>query len=225
MREEEVELLSHLLCAIGIVRPAVPICAYIIFSYPICAYIYYIFQTMECRCLVWFCLSKFSNMSTSKGQEFLWSLVSKLWSFVLFPNYYIRYFPNYGVSMSLFPNYGPLPCSFDWVQQPNRTFTFSTNLIRAYSLILCHLLCAIWWWVMGFLWWWVFDCDFFDFWFRTHGMSIHELMGISLISWGRIFLGREPILINSIFLKPFELMDLYLRLVNIWKLSRVTIIY
>ena len=31
-----------------------------------------------------------------------------------------------------------------------------------------------------------------------------ELMGISLISWGRIFLGREPILINSIFLKPFE---------------------
>ena len=31
--------------------------------------------------------------------------------------------------MSLFPNYGPLPCSFDWVHKPNRTLTFSTNLI------------------------------------------------------------------------------------------------
>ena len=130
--------------------------------------------------------------------------VSKLWSFVLFPNYYIRYFPNYGVSMSLFPNYGPLPCSFDWVHKPNRTLTFSTNLIRA-TLSYCATYYVPFdggsW---GFLWWWVFDCDFFDFWFRTHGMSIHELMGISLISWGRIFLGREPILINSIFLKPFE---------------------
>ena len=189
MREEEVELLSHLLCAIGIVRPGVPICAYIIFSYPICAYIYYIFQTMECRCLVWFCLSKFSNMSTSKGQEFLWSLVSKLWSFVLFPNYYIRYFPNYGVSMSLFPNYGPLPCSFDWVQQPNRTFTFSTNLIRAYSLILCHLLCAFWWWVMGislmvglWLWFlWFLISNSWDEYSRTHG-DFFDFLG-SYISW------------------------------------------
>ena len=115
MREEEVELLSHLLCAIGIVRPAVPICAYIIFSYPICAYIYYIFQTMECRCLVWFCLSKFSNMSTSKGQEFLWSLVSKLWSFALLlwlgpqakSNAYFLNQPNSGLLSHIVP---PIMC-------------------------------------------------------------------------------------------------------------------
>ena len=115
--------------------------------------------------------------------------VSKLWSFVLFPNYYIRYFPNYGVSMSLFPNYGPLPCSFDWVHKPNRTLTFSTNLIRAYSLILCHLLCAIWWWVMGntlmvglWLWFlWFLISNSWDEYSRTHG-DFFDFLG-SYISW------------------------------------------
>ena len=47
------------------------------------------------------------------------------------------------------------------------------------------------------------------------GISLISNIVYSLISWGLIFLGREPILINSVFLKPFELMDLYLRLVNI----------
>ena len=131
--------------------------------------------------------SCFQIMVLCLVSKLLYTIFSKLWSV----NVFVSKLWSFALLLWL-------------VHKPNRTLTFSTNLIRA-TLSYCATYYVPFdggsW---GFLWWWVFDCDFFDFWFRTHGMSIHELMGISLISWGRIFLGREPILINSIFLKPFE---------------------
>ena len=90
----------------------------------------------------------------------------------------------------LFPNYGPLPCTFDWVHKPNRTLYFLnqpnsgllSHIVNA-TYFMCHLLCAIWWWVMGislmvgsilrvglWLWFlWFLISNSWDEYSRTHG--------------------------------------------------------